>query len=267
MFFDQFTHEPIPADVLESDLIDAAQVGDSESMEVLISAYLPGLGAHVKDFAAVLPSHEDAEQEILATFLAHVHSIDLERTTDCRGFVGALQDRLHDLGAQRTGIGGIHRRTLLAYARLMKAADGDVQRAADLAGGRVSPRQILQIHDALASAYSLLPTDTVILGDDSDADILEEEYRTIRECVDRLPSDERAVIRYAYGFETPRPLTDGEIVEEWSRAMFSPEEFERGDRVASRVTVLRRRNAALATLREDYLASLNGLPVSSSPDA
>src|SRR5690606_12944199 len=64
-----------------------------------------------------------------------------------------------------------------------------------------------------------------------------------------LEGRELAVTRYARGFETGEPLTDGEVVEVMSEHALTFDEYTRGDRIVSRLQVLRARNSALGKMR------------------
>lgn len=274
MYFSQFEYAPIPEGVGEAVLIVRAQAGDEEAMTTLIRAYLPGLGAQIKRFENVYDDSAEAEQEVLSVFLAHVHGIDVTEYPSCRGFGHKLGRRYQALLAQRNGF-GVPARVMPWYVRTRNRAleelgadadDNDIlnhakeqidhMNAAFPNGSHISYAMFGDIFRA-ADTVEALPSDFDCA--EAERNVIEEEWETIRECVDRLPSDLRAIVRYAYGFETPRPLSDGEVVEEWSRATLPPEKFEAGSRMTSRRTVARKRAEALDLLREDYLRSFNGL--------
>lgn len=264
----EYTHAPLADDVVEAEVILAAQAGDQNAMMDLILAYVPGLVGMVKTYTEVTDSIDDADHEVLAEFMSYVHTVDVVQRPNCGGFRAVLFQRYSDLVASRSGFSGLHRQTVSAYSRLMRAAGYDVDDAAALLGeaARNRPRgasmsesSFRAVHAALSPKFALLSTDE---WDVKDEELLEEEYASIRECVDRLPSDQRAIVRYAYGFATPRAMADGEIVEEWSRERLTEEEFEGGGRVTTRATVQRKRKAALDTLRVDFLRDFNGIDTS-----
>ncbi|WP_166139585.1 sigma-70 family RNA polymerase sigma factor [Nocardioides ochotonae] len=253
----------LPED-LEVETIRAAQAGDHGAQLRLVQAYAPALRRLATTFLRRFPAEEraaateDVRAEALVAFLGMIQDHDLERSPRLAGRVVQVVTGALRHAARLDASMAVPSRTLSRFYTILGKVDGDV----DLARA-IAPDYAMAV--TTFDEVLRIVRGTVPLSDEDDeggwlvAAPLADGQGSLSEVEDALmvahalrvlSSDERQVVRYAYGFETGEPLSDAGVVQAMSEAALGREAVDAGQTVVSRQTVQRRRGAALARMRE-----------------
>lgn len=237
----------------EAATITAAQAGDEDATMALLRAYGPAMRSAVGTFVGRLPleeraqAYEDAQMEAVSAVLALIADHDADESPRLAGrVVQALKGALGELARLDAAL-NIPRRTLDRFYGVLRAADGDIDAAAQLAPSMGMTRA--NFDEVRAAVRETLN----VTGADDDAPegermlaapIVSEVYRPYDEVEDALMVEvafaavddtEARICEMAYGFTEPDPVPDAEI----------------GHRIGmNRLKVLRTRNGALDKMRK-----------------
>lgn len=260
----------------EAAMIARAQAGDDRATMTLIHSYGPTLRRAVSEFKGgvldgqVSRSHsgygtpslsvEDLQQAAIEGLLECLQSHDPARNPRLAGRARAYVSNALKTQAGTTSGFRVPERTLTRFYGIMAAADGDLGEALQIA-----PEKGMST-DTLLQVYAAVGFETVDRDDEGDeggnfldgatpiftpSPVVEVEDKILVEHAFGAVTDEEAsVCRYAYGFATGDPLSDGEIVQALSETALGEARVAAGETVVSRAAVQRRRSKALGKMRE-----------------
>lgn len=245
----------------EAAAILSAQAGDEAAKMDLMRAYGPALRSAVSrfksgvadgqrsrvadEFGSPSSSLDDLQSAALVAFLELIESHDPAQNPRLAGRVAVhLADSLAAQFSKEAHF-AIPKRTLTRFHGILKAADGDVSAALDMAGEYGMAREtFLSVLAAVQSGSidgltgpsddaTREPVATPIYAA---APVVDVEDRILVDMAFRAVSDEEArIVELAYGFTEYDPVPDAEI----------------GHRLGlTRPTVQRRRASALGTMRK-----------------
>jgi len=246
-------HAQIQGDNLTEDaeqaLILAAQDGDDDAKNALISAYWPMVQRYLKRHAERPIETEDLEQEARLGILLAIRDYDPAKSKSKR-----LAGLVHRTISQ--ALGGmddpciVPYRTRRRYAMILRKAGGDVELAASIAPEHsMSADSFHVVHDAMSIAFVSYPDNDEDHELDSPALSSAETRELAEEALSTITGDELTVTRYYHGFTTGEPLSDAAIVQEWSLQELGPIRVANGESVTSRSAVQRARKNALVSMQ------------------
>lgn len=235
----------------EAVLIEAAKAGDEEAQTRLIIAYGPALRSAVKRFMKRLPVEErggkedDAQMEALAAFMEVLHQHDPEKNPRLAGRLASRLVAALANAAQMDAVMTIPERTLSRFYGILRAAEGDLETASEMA-----PSMGMSIHVFNDIRAVVHDATTLTVDDDEDGDRFlaqplhsnlytaydEVEDHVIIDMAFKAVDDEEArIVELAYGFTEYEPVPDAEV----------------GHRLGlTRPTVQRKRGKAIEKMRE-----------------
>ena len=265
------TLEPVAPEV-EADIIRAAQAGDEAATYHLIALYAPAARNALARFSEAL-DREDAEQEVLLSFLGLIASHDADKSPRLAGRV--IESFRRDLVAAANAASGgwsIPSRTLDRFYGILRRAEGDLAKGAEMAPAHEMPAEtFLNIANVLRGTVSLDgrsgdgdTTVRVTDGGTAEADgwgstsvqiVGAREANPFADIEDRLAVqvamsalDERetAITRFAYGFDAV--VIDGDVLSPEGHAPLA-DTYVATATGLTRPTVQRTRAAALGKMR------------------
>lgn len=230
----------------------------ANALATLYLAYRPVILATRKRYREHL-DRDDLDQELYAAFLEVVETHDVEASPRLAGRISQmLTNALDRAVSTATNAWSIPPRTLQRFYGILRRADGDLERAAELAPEYLMPTEtFLWIAHLLRKTGSLTPAPSddgderennnvagIIVGSEPrDAYEDADDHLLAQAALRSLPAHQREIVEYAYGF-TP-VVIDGVTVDP-----VVPDRVIGHLIGKSRLYVLRQRNAALATMRE-----------------
>lgn len=247
-------------EVTERDMIERAQYGDQDATIALVYAYAATLRAHAAIHAPRLGA-EDARATAVSGLMEAIHAFRLDDDSRILGRI-APNYIARALGAVESTATRVPERTVRRYLGILKLADGDYDRALELASSRAMSRETFAaIHAAYSAAAIVEHADEVETGGlhidrghpvwAADADAFADADTTF--LVDKaflaVDTKHGDVMRYAYGFATGDPLSDGEVAEAISVRDLGEGRVSAGESTLSRATAQRRRHHGLAQMR------------------
>lgn len=215
--------------------IQAAKVGDEAATIALIYAYAPTLRNSIRrykfsgvvwgDDTAAIPvmDRDDARSMAVLGLLEAVEAFDEEKHDRLAGIVGGyVTDSLSRGMATMVPI-SVPSRTLKRFFGILRHANGDVVRARQIAPDFAMARDTFD--DVLAAVRHVDDLDASSESDEGDeGPALIDAARSIWETPDdaenrvlveaafeAVTSQEKAVVRIAYGFEDPEAQPDAEV--------------------------------------------------------
>ncbi len=270
--FDRYTEHYLDLAEERAALADAKS-GDEEATFALLYAYAPMLSNLSRPHEARL-GREDARAVVVGEFLAAVHAFEVRGDERIGTF--AKTRILAGLSDYDTGAVSVPSRTLRRYFRVWKEGGGDalVARALAPSFGMTS-----ETFDAVREALrtTALQETTPGRSNAPEAEIQDggrlrsynhgtgvstlwevqaDPFATVEDralaeaALAAVSGLERDVVRYAYGFETGDPMSDGDVAQALSVDRLGEDRVAAGEYVASRPKIQRARSSALVTMRE-----------------
>lgn len=244
---------PITNATDERATLERAQAGDETATMDLFRAYLPALSAVVRDFRPMFAEEDELRSVVFVGFLEAVHAWNPEGVYD--RLAGIVRQHATDAASREAGqavMSRIPERTLKRFLGILRRADGDPTKGAELAptfdmASTTFTNIYVQFKAANAPAFvnedggseaaadtdahAVAPWDT---GSDAYADA--EDKLLAEKAFAAVDDLEAQVCALAYGFADYDPQPDAEIAHRLG--------------LSSRLKALRTRNAALAKMRD-----------------
>ncbi|GAA4981095.1 hypothetical protein [Actinopolymorpha pittospori] len=245
---------PIATDAEERDLLIRAQAGDEAATFTLIRAYLPALAAAVREFWPMFQDTEELRSVVLVGFLEAVQAWD--PGGEYPRVAGIVRQYATDAASREAGQGVMSRipeRTLKRFLGILRRADGDPARGAELAPSLdMASATFTNIYRQFKSANVGAPfmthygeesrreeaaeTDAVApWGPTTDPLVGVEDRLLAATALGVLDETEAEVCRLAFGLGGADPLPDGKIAAQLG--------------LSSRLKAQRVRQAAVAKMR------------------
>lgn len=228
----------------ETVAIAGAQRGEEEPTVALLYAYAPALRNAASRHADLL-GHDEARSAVVAGFWEAIFAFDPEQGQRLAGTLsGYLGDTLAEEQATRHAV-TVPARTLKRFFGVLRRADGDLSRAAEIAPDYSLSREALH---AIAEAIRWSSLDAAAdTGEEGEASrevlarslwesfgLTDDDRVLVEAAFDAVDDLEEEVCRQAYGFTDYDPVPDAEIAHRLGY---------------SRPKIQRVRTGALATMR------------------
>ena len=250
------TGDQLPREV-EREKIALAQYGDQDATLALLKAYAPLLRRQASVHSARLGTEEARSQAVLGLIEA-IHSFDLDaHDGQLAGLAPKVVSRVMNDAEPDWQEVPVAPRTKRRYLDILKRADYDVDRAAEMAPEfDMSRATFLQIREALDVKH--IGDGQILLGqravplwadpeDDRFGDI--DDLMLADAALGAVQGFQRDVVEHYDGFETGDPMRDAEVAQAISVRDLGEERVEAGESVTSRAKVERNRRTALGAMR------------------
>ncbi len=238
----------------EREAIAAAQFGDPDATIALVYAYAPVLRSLAKRHAARIGT-EDARATAISGLMVAIHDFRLhEHEGQLAGIAHSrISNALREVASTAVSV---PERTSRRYLQILRAAEGDYDRALALAPDyRMSPEVFAAVHSAFAANHLeeeprhldrataiWAPADSAAFEDSEDAELLDLAWEAVN-------APQRDVIRHAYAFETGDPMSDGEVAQAISVRDLGEEAVGEGQTTMSRATAQRHRTRGISAMK------------------